>query len=201
MNGSQASDLVFYLLVLILPLSALGARRLPIGSVFKMIAGWFAIFAILLILVGQLERFRPLWDGARDALTGEQQTVQGSIVRIPMAADGHFWADVRLNGVARRMLIDSGATSTALTGATARAAGVTTDDFAPDTTIETANGAVVAKRGVVSRLQLGGIAARDLPVVTADAFGETDVIGMNFLSRLNSWRVERRTLILEPSHD
>jgi aspartyl protease family protein len=27
-----------------------------------------------------------------------------------------------------------------------------------------------------------------------------DVVGMNFLSRLKSWRVEGRTLILTPNH-
>ena len=38
----------------------------------------------------------------------------GEEVRLRMAPDGHFWADVRLDGVERRMLIDSGATITAL---------------------------------------------------------------------------------------
>ncbi|MBL7325885.1 TIGR02281 family clan AA aspartic protease, partial [Escherichia coli] len=37
-----------------------------------------------------------------------------------------------------------------------------------------------------------------LPLVVGDSFGDLDVLGMNFLSRLKSWRVEDRTLILEP---
>ena len=37
-------------------------------------------------------------------------------------------------------------------------------------------------------------------MVVSPAFGETDVLGMNFLSRLKSWRVEGSTLILEPHH-
>lgn len=201
MNGPHAGDLVFYMLLLVLPLSALAARRLPFTAMLKMTAAWVAIFGVLLILVGQRERFRPLWDGARNALTGDEQIVQGTTVRIPMAADGHFWASVTINGVARRMLIDSGATSVALTGATARAAGVTIDNFAPNIIVSTANGDIAAKRGIVTSLRLGGITARGLPVVVADAFGDTDVIGMNFLSRLRGWRVEGRTLILEPKHD
>jgi len=36
--------------------------------------------------------------------------------------------------------------------------------------------------------------------VVSPAFGETNVLGMNFLSRLASWRVEENTLILVPHH-
>src|SRR3546814_3362795 len=57
----------------------------------------------------------------------DRQEVVGEEVRIPMARDGHFWATVRLNGTERRMLVDSGATVTALSTATARAAGVDAD--------------------------------------------------------------------------
>ena len=41
---------------------------------------------------------------------------------------------------------------------------------------------------------------RDLAVVVSPAFGDIDVLGMNFLSRLKSWRVEGQTLILTPHH-
>jgi aspartyl protease family protein len=35
-------------------------------------------------------------------------------------------------------------------------------------------------------------------VVVSPSIGNLDVIGMNFLSQLASWRVEGRTLVLEP---
>ncbi|MEN2784920.1 hypothetical protein ACFOKI_15215 [Sphingomonas qilianensis] len=35
-------------------------------------------------------------------------------------------------------------------------------------------------------------------MIVSPAFGETNVIGMNFLSRLKSWRVEGNILVLEP---
>jgi aspartyl protease family protein len=37
-------------------------------------------------------------------------------------------------------------------------------------------------------------------VVVSPAFGDTDVLGMNFLSRLKSWRVEDGVLVLVPHH-
>ena len=40
--------------------------------------------------------------------------------------------------------------------------------------------------------------AKDLPVVVAEEFGDSNVIGMNFLSSLRSWRVEGTEMVLEP---
>jgi aspartyl protease family protein len=36
--------------------------------------------------------------------------------------------------------------------------------------------------------------------VSAPGLGSLDVLGMNFLTKLDSWRVEGRTLILVPHH-
>lgn len=47
----QSFDIVFYLLLLILPISALAARRLPIKDSLKMALTWLAIFGVLFILV------------------------------------------------------------------------------------------------------------------------------------------------------
>lgn len=198
MSENNAMDMVLLVLVLLLPLSALIARRLPIGRVAKMAAAWLAIFALLLFLVGQRERLRPIWDGVTDFIGGYEQTVTGDTVRIQMNGDGHFYATAKVNGRATRFLIDSGATTTALSARTAQAAGVSVDDpFGA--AIETANGRIVARRANIETLELGGIVARDLPVVVAGEFGDTNLLGMNFLARLGSWRVEGRTLILEPA--
>ena len=197
MSESNAMDMVLLLLVLLLPLSALIARRLPAGPVIRLAAVWLAIFVVLLFLVGQRERLRPLWDGVLDFIGGYEQTVTGDTVRIQMSDDGHFYANTKVNGRATRFLVDSGATTTALSARTAAAAGVAVDDpFGA--AIETANGRVVARRATIGTLELSGITATDLPVVVAEEFGDTNLLGMNFLSRLGSWRVEGRTLILEP---
>ena len=127
-----------------------------------------------------------------------RQEVSGREVRIPMSPDGHFWARATINGVERRMLIDSGATVTALSTATARAAGIAEDATVLPVMLRTANGVTQAQTGAVDELRLGPMTARDVKVVIAPAFGDFDVIGMNFLSRLHSWRVEGDVLILVP---
>jgi aspartyl protease family protein len=117
-----------------------------------------------------------------------------------MADDGHFSVTVKFGDVERKMLVDSGATVTALSSDTAAAAGLRPSPSPFPMIIQTANGSVRAETATVAELHIGNIVARDLPVVTSPAFGDMDVIGMNFLSRLKSWRVEGRTLILTPNH-
>lgn len=196
MNDDGAS-FALLALMLVLPLSALIARRLPIGSVVKMALAWVAIFGVLILLVGNWPRVAPRFRSVADTLGISDQSVSGGTVRIRMAQDGHFWASVAINGVQRRMLIDSGATTTAISSATARAAGLDLAENSFPTILGTANGQISVQRATAARLDLGTIHAADLPVVVSPAFGDTDVIGMNFLSRLESWRVENGFLILE----
>jgi aspartyl protease family protein len=195
----KGADAIYYGLWLVLIASALMARRIPFKSTIKMALGWVAIFAVGLLLVGARDHYTAIWTGASDLLYGNDQIVSGDSVAIRMAEDGHFWANVELNGVRRRMLIDSGATTTAISLDTAKAAGLDLDQSPFPTILNTANGSVTARVSTINRLKLGAIEARDLPVVVSRSFGDLDVIGMNFLSRLKAWRVEGRTLVLQPN--
>ena len=124
----------------------------------------------------------------------------GRETRIHMSPDGHFWAKVTLNGVGRRMLIDSGATLTAISEETAREAGIDAQGGGMPILLRTANGTVAARRGTADQVQVGSVRTEKLRVVVSSVFGDVDVIGMNFLSRLASWRVEGRTLIMTPKN-
>ena len=192
MTGDRAAQFALYAVMLILPLSALAALRLSIKPVLKMALAWVGIFTIGLLVASQRDRFSGL-----AAMFSDQQ-ISGSETRIRMAEDGHFWAKVVIDGVMRRMLIDSGATTTALSVDTAKATGLSSDESPFPMVIETANGTVIARSATAKTVSIGSITATDLGVVTSPSFGDTDVIGMNFLSRLRSWRVENGTLILTP---
>jgi aspartyl protease family protein len=50
MNGDQAPNTLYYLLWLMLVVSALVSRRLPVGKVAKMALAWVAIFASVFVL-------------------------------------------------------------------------------------------------------------------------------------------------------
>jgi aspartyl protease family protein len=175
-------------------------RRVPVIGTALRLATWVVLIVAAGVAIDQRERFDPYLSRALTALRLEGQQVAGDTVRVRMAPDGHFWVRARIDGVERRLLVDSGATVTALSVPTAEAAGIETRDELFPVLLRTANGTIRAKTGRMAELRFGTIVARDLPVVVSPAFGTTDVLGMNFLSKLKSWRVEGRTLILEPHH-
>jgi aspartyl protease family protein len=66
--------------------------------------------------------------------------------------------------------------------------------------MQTANGSVTAQLTTIDEFRFGNVAARGIDAIIAPGLGPTNVIGMNVLSRLASWRVEGQTLILVPHH-
>lgn len=185
--SDRGADMLFYALLLILPLAGLIARRPPLGQTLKMALAWVGIFAVGLLAVSQRDRLPNLFS---------DQRVSGGETRIRQDADGHFYAEAEIDGLKRRMLIDSGATTTALSVGTAKALGLDLNGSPFAALIQTANGRVAADTARVKELSVGSIRMRDLGVVVSPAFGDTDVLGMNFLSRLASWHVDGQTLVM-----
>ena len=201
MNDGETASLIYSLLLLVLVGSALVSRSLPIGQTLKMALGWVGIFALIFLLVSFRPEMKLIWG----RVTGELGLASGPQIRgAPMTLrkreDGHFWVDADVNGHRVEFMVDSGATFTALSAPAARDAGVEPDAFSMKIAIGTANGTIEADRATVSELRLGSLVMQDHAIVVAEAFGDTNVLGMNFLSALKSWRVEGSSMILTP-HD
>ena len=175
-------------------------QRIPVvGRVIRFVFS-LGLMAFLIYVVLQQAPYQPELARLTGALGLDDQQVSGKELRVRMSPDGHFWVVAAIDGVQRRMLIDSGATVTAVSQQTASEAKIDTGTgFAP-VVLRTANGAAPAETGTIDELRVGNIVARNLKVVTSPGLGNLDVLGMNFLSRLESWRVEGRTLILVPHH-
>ena len=175
-------------------------QRIPVVGRFIRFAISFALFAFLIFVLLQQAPYNPTLARFTESLGVDDQRVAGDELRVRMSGDGHFWVNATINGVPRRMLVDSGATVTAISADTARDAGVETGTGLTPVVLKTANGMAPARTGSIDELRIGNIVARDLKIVTAPGLGDIDVIGMNFLSELQSWRVEGRTLVLVPHH-
>ena len=198
-NGDQAADFVYLMAVLVLVISALMVRKVPIGRGLQMFAGWVIIFLAAFVAFTLKDDFIALGKRVVDETRGGgTQIVQSSeTLRIKQAYDGHFWVDAVVNDEKVRFLIDSGATTTSISTATARRAGIEPSKGFP-ALVRTANGVVSVERGRAEALKVGTIERRNLAVHISEAFGDMNVLGMNFLSSLSGWSVEGKWLVLKP---
>jgi aspartyl protease family protein len=175
-------------------------QRLPFVGRIVRVAMSVGLLAFLIYVVLSQAPYQPELSRITTSLGLDDQKVSGKELHVRMAPDGHFWVIASINGVERRMMIDSGATVTALSEGTAREAHVDTGRGLTPIILRTANGMTTAETGSIDELRIGNIVARNLKIVSAHGLGGLDVLGMNFLSKLQSWRVEGRTLVLVPHH-
>jgi aspartyl protease family protein len=202
-SGDRTAEFVYLVAILVFVASAFAVRKVPIGQGLKMFAGWVVIFLAAFVafqLKDDIVGFaNQVLDERRAETTG---AAVGGNLEIKQSLDGHFWVEAELNGVPARFLVDSGATTTSISAETARQAGIEPSSGIP-AIVRTANGTIAVQRGRVARLEVGHIVRQDLAVHISEGFGGTNVLGMNFLSSLDSWGVESRRggrgrLILKP---
>jgi aspartyl protease family protein len=196
-NGDQALNFIYLLGCLVLVGSGLLVRRLPLGQSVRMVLAWLLIFGGVFIAFTLKDDFLALGQRVMADLRGDNVVeTKGAEIRIRRAEDGHFWVNGELNGEPVRFLVDSGATVTTISADTAARVGIAADGGF-GVAVDTANGTTMVDRGRAGRVRIGPIQRSGLGVHIARGDGETNVIGMNFLSTLSAWGVEGSTLRLK----
>ncbi|HMM90540.1 TIGR02281 family clan AA aspartic protease [Bradyrhizobium sp.] len=118
-------------------------------------------------------------------------------VQIARGKAGEFALHARINGVKAPMVIDTGATSVVLTWETAKAIGLPIEMLEYNVELETAGGHTKAARLTIDRLSVGGLVEKSVPaLVVPRGQLRTNLLGMSFLDRLESWGVRADKLML-----
>ena len=191
-------SLIWGVVCIVLLLSSLAARRLPLGYVAKAAFAWIAIFAALFAIFSFRFEFKAVWERVKADISGTAgQSVSGEDITIRRQDDGHYWLQVDVNGKPVRFMIDSGATTTAVNASTARETGIQVDTDGYPVFLNTANGSVAAQRGIIQSLKIGTHEIGQHNVVVSESFGDTNVLGMNFLDSMQSWKVEANVMTLK----
>ncbi len=190
-------SLIWGVVCILLLVSSLAARRLPLSYVAKAALAWIAIFAALFAIFSFRFEFISIWERVKADISGTAgQSISGEAIELRQQDDGHYWIMVDINGKPVRFMVDSGATMTAINATTAREAGVEADGY--PIILSTANGRVAAKRANVQSLVVGPHKIENHPVVVSESFGDVNLLGMNFLNSMQSWRVEANKMVLIP---
>ena len=184
---------VYILMAMMLVLGSLMARREPLAKLATMALAWIVIFAAGVVIFTFRDDFGYLAERLKAEAIGTPVT-EGQLTRIPMAIDGHFWVQARLNGREVKFLVDSGATMTTIDRQTANEAGVAVAPRA-DQYVRTGNGVIRVSSARADELSIGDIVRHDVALQVADS-DDLNVLGMNYLSTLKRWGVEGRWLIL-----
>ena len=184
---------LYLLMAAMLVLGTLMTRREPAAKMITMALAWVAIFGAGFILF----TFRDNLGWVAQRLKAEavgSPVEEGKETRIPMAIDGHFWVNAKVNGHDVRFLVDSGATTTTIDRKTAEGLGVEISAHR-DQYVRTGNGIVRVASGRAGDLTIGSISRHDVDLEITDN-DDLNVLGMNYLSSLSRWGVEGRWLVL-----
>jgi len=158
---------------------------------------WTAL--ALLLLLGYTYRFelRDVTDRVLAELVPGRAATRGRTVEIARGGGGSFSVATQVNGARVAMVLDTGASSVVLTQEAAKAAGLPLEVLNYSVQVDTANGRARAAPVTLDRISIGAITERSVPALIAQP-GQlrTNLLGMSFLNRLESWEVRGDKLLM-----
>jgi aspartyl protease family protein len=150
----------------------------------------------VVLAYGDPQRIARAGEGVSELLRRKAAT-PARAVQIARTQSGEFALKAKINGVRAPMVIDTGASSVVLTWETAKAAGLPLELLEYDVDVETAGGHNKAARLTLDRLAIGKLVERSVPaLVVPQGQMKTNLLGMSFLDRLESWEVHPDKLML-----
>ncbi|NEK17059.1 TIGR02281 family clan AA aspartic protease [Rhizobium leguminosarum] len=197
--GLQSDDFgrVVYLLPIALMLSAgIWASRRSVGETMRQMMIWLVI--ILALVTVYLYRQEALGVGNRllaGLVPGRAVVVTtsegGQEIILHKLLNGHFKADVAVNGQTIQMLVDTGASIVALSREDAERIGIDLSRLTYSMTIMTANGRGRAAPVTLDQVAIGPIIRNSVAAsVSEDGRLDQSLLGMSFLETLGSLQMQ-----------
>ncbi len=182
-------------LVILAVIFAAGAfsRRQRFSAIVANFATWAGVFVILLVGYTYRDDLRDVAArviGELAPSTAIVDSVNGTAT-FRRGLDGHFTVAAEVNGVRMPLLFDTGASAVVLSYRDAQRAGVAVDKLSFTLPVMTANGTGRAAVVTLDRLEVGGIARRNLRAFVAEEGAlHGSLLGMSFLQTLSRYSVE-----------
>ncbi len=116
---------------------------------------------------------------------------------IAKSADGHFWADARVNNRDIRFLVDTGATAVALSPDDARALGFSPGGLVYNYKVNTAAGPARAARVMLASISVDGARVDNVEAYVIENGLDASLLGMSYLGRLSGFTATPTQLVLQ----
>ena len=171
--------------------------RQRFSHVLESVLIWVVV--VLLLMLGYTYRFElnDVAERVLAELVPGRAATRGRTVEIARGSGGSFAVATQINGARVAMVLDTGASAVVLTQEAARAAGLPLEVLNYSVNVDTANGRARAAPVTLDRVSVGAITERAVPALIAQP-GQlrTNLLGMSFLNRLESWEVRGDKLLL-----
>jgi len=157
-------------------------------TAFLMVASLFGLAQLVVPAAGNAgadasEEAAAERAGADDDAAQDWNTNEAMLRR---ESDGHFYANVRVNGGEFRFLVDTGASIVALTGEDAQAMGLQWDDAALRTIGRGASGDVRGVPVLLDSVEINGIEKHGVQAAIIPEGLDTSLLGQSYLGQLRN---------------
>jgi aspartyl protease family protein len=164
------------------------------ASMFRYAA--VAAAGALLALGGLQVVTGPAAHAAADAPLRGSQGSAPEPARLFKTADGHFWADARVDGAPVHFLVDTGASSVFLTPDDAERLGLHPTVY--DQTVRTVGGDSLAARVKLDSVSVNGVRVDGVDALVIGRGLPASLLGMSYLGRLSRFEATPASLVLDP---
>lgn len=183
------------LAIMLLTTLVLGWRG-TMGEAFRHGFVWFIAFFAIILAYSYRDELAPMADRVAGELNPAKPIArQANEVVLRRANDGHFYADLKINGARMRLLADTGASVIALSVEDAEDAGIDINQLDFTLRIATANGTAMAARVELDEVRIGSIIRDDVTALVGRGLSQS-LLGMNFFNSLSKFQIENNELLL-----
>ena len=141
---------------------------------------------------------RPLQRAAAPAskVKDKAQDTRGWSTEISAARDGHFYIEGIVNAARVRFVVDTGATSVALSQRDAERIGLRLTDRNFNMRVSTAGGLRRAARVTLATIRIDDNWVYNIPAVVVEGYDGVSLLGLSFLRQLEYYEFTDRVLTL-----
>lgn len=191
MNGDDTASFIYYgIWIIAVGSYVLYNYRGRMSQGLQHAAIWVLIFLGVVVAYG----FKDI---LKEQLFPRQgSAVAENVLSLPRAADGHFYADIQVNGVWVEFVVDTGASEIVLTKPDADRVGIDIDRLRFTGRAFTANGEVRTARTLLNTMQLGDFNDTKIRATVNEGDMDVSLLGMSYLQRFSRFEIVDDKLLL-----
>lgn len=181
-----------YLLILLVVVGGffLWGRRDRLGRHLRDLMVWALIFVMVVIAYGFRDTLRE------ELFPAAMMQVDAYTIELRRGSDGHFHAELEVNGTPVRFMIDTGATDIVMSRRDAGRVGLDSNQLDFVGRAQTANGMVGVAPVRLARVRLGGFTDTNVPASVSDGSLDGSLLGMAYLDRFARIEISGDTMRL-----